>query len=180
MVIAESIIGKANISLVSRVLSSIVNFYFVRFNKPLIWHYAETPATAAEKISFTTMAVHEIDPAEIKITWNQYNLTSNLNAGIQISLWGYRETKTTPELKFIADLEVFFFRFLNMIICIGVLKVLTCQFKFQGSHTNTGSYIIRPANYRDKYNPDVQDIVFGFIKINLTDPTQYSGINLSP
>ncbi|XP_035724650.1 protein mesh-like isoform X2 [Vespa mandarinia] len=117
-------------------------------------YFVETPATAAEKISFTTTAVHELDPAEIKITWNQYNLTSNLNAGVQISLWGYRETKTTPELKFITDLEV--------------------------SHTNTGSYIIRPANYRDKYNPDEQDIVFGFIKINLTDPAQYSGINISP
>ncbi|XP_015173386.1 PREDICTED: protein mesh isoform X1 [Polistes dominula] len=117
-------------------------------------YFIETPATAAEKISFTNTAVHEIDPAEIKITWNQYNLTSNLNAGVQISLWGYRETKTTPELKFITDLEI--------------------------SHTNTGSYTIRPANYRDMYNPDVQDIVFGFIKINLTDPAQYSGINLSP
>ncbi|KAK2579800.1 hypothetical protein KPH14_008682 [Odynerus spinipes] len=117
-------------------------------------YFIETPATAAEKISFATTAIHEIDPAEIKITWNQYNLTSNSNAGIQISLWGYRETKTTPELKFISDLEP--------------------------SYSNTGSYVIRPSNYRDAYNPDVQDMVFGFIKINLTDPAQYSGINISP
>lgn len=96
----------------------------------MILYNTETPATAAEKISFTTTAVHEISPAEIKITWNQYNLTSNLNAGVQISLWGYREAKTTPELKFITDLEVFFLRFLNMIICIKVLKVFTFQLKF--------------------------------------------------
>lgn len=46
------------------------------------------------------------DPAEIKITWNAYNLTTNIGAGIQISLWGYRETKTRPEFEYITALEV--------------------------------------------------------------------------
>ena len=50
--------------------------------------------------------VHEAYPAEIKITWDRYNLTSNLNAGVQIALWGYRETKTTPEFEYITTLEV--------------------------------------------------------------------------
>lgn len=65
----------------------------------------ETPATAAEKI-FVSNSVHQASPAEIKITWVPYNLTSNLNAGVQISLWGYRETKTTPEFEYITTLEV--------------------------------------------------------------------------
>lgn len=67
----------------------------------------ETPATATERIFFTDKeAVHLKDPAEIKFTWNAYNLTTNIGAGVQISLWGYRETKTRPEFEFITVLEV--------------------------------------------------------------------------
>ncbi|KAG7203627.1 hypothetical protein KM043_013662 [Ampulex compressa] len=117
-------------------------------------YFIETPARATEKIFFSTMAIHERSPAEIKITWNQYNLTSNLNAGIQISLWGYRETKTAPEFEFITSLE--------------------------NTTTNTGYYTITPAKYRNAYNPYQQDMTFGFIQINLTNPRQYSGLNISP
>lgn len=67
----------------------------------------ETPATATEKIFFATNAVHERDPLEIKITWSAQNLTTNLDARIQISLWGYRETSITPELEYIDMLQVF-------------------------------------------------------------------------
>lgn len=66
----------------------------------------ETPATATERIFFSTRAVHERDPREIKITWNAYNLTSNLNAEVQISVWGYRETTIRPEFEYIDILEV--------------------------------------------------------------------------
>jgi len=68
---------------------------------------AETPATATERIFFTDKeAVHLKNPPEIKISWNAYNLTTNIGAGVQISLWGYRETKTTPEFEYITVLEV--------------------------------------------------------------------------
>ncbi|KAF4523118.1 hypothetical protein B566_EDAN003133 [Ephemera danica] len=43
-------------------------------------YFVETPSTATEKIFFANNAVHETKPAEIKITWNKYNLTTNLNA----------------------------------------------------------------------------------------------------
>ena len=43
-----------------------------------------------------------------------------------------------------------------------------------------GSYIIRPATYRDFYNPYQQDITFGFIQLNLTDPSQQTGLNITP
>lgn len=68
---------------------------------------AETPATATERIIFSSKEdVHKKDPSEIKFTWNAYNLTSNTAAGVQISIWGYRETKTTPEFEYITTLEV--------------------------------------------------------------------------
>ncbi|XP_043516783.1 protein mesh isoform X1 [Frieseomelitta varia] len=116
-------------------------------------YFIETPATATEKI-FVSSNVHEAYPAEIKITWDRYNLTSNLNAGVQIALWGYRETKTTPEFEYITTLEA--------------------------AYTNLGSYIIRPATYRDFHNPYQQDITFGFIQLNLTDPSQQTGLNITP
>jgi hypothetical protein len=72
----------------------------------LLLSVTETPAAATEKIFFSTRAVHERNPSEIKITWNQYNLTSNLNAVVQISLWGYRETTIRPELEYINMIEV--------------------------------------------------------------------------
>ncbi|KOX76807.1 hypothetical protein WN51_11134 [Melipona quadrifasciata] len=116
-------------------------------------YFIETPATATEKI-YVSSNVHEAYPAEIKITWDRYNLTSNLNAGVQIALWGYRETKTTPEFEYITILEA--------------------------AYTNLGSYIIRPATYRDFYNAYQQDITFGFIQLNLTDPAQQTGLNITP
>ncbi|XP_054014766.1 protein mesh isoform X1 [Hylaeus anthracinus] len=116
-------------------------------------YFIETPATATEKI-YVAQSVHERQPAEIKITWDRYNLTSNLNAGVQISLWGYRETKTLPDFQYITTLEP--------------------------SYTNLGYYIIQPAKYRDEYNPYQQDMAFGFIMLNLTDPQQNTGHNITP
>lgn len=55
-------------------------------------YFVETPATAIERIFFDGQEVHEKRPREIKVTWNKYNLTSNFNAQVRISLWGYRET----------------------------------------------------------------------------------------
>lgn len=53
--------------------------------------FIETPATATDKIFFETADVYSKDPAEIKISWNAFNLTSNANAQLTISLWGYEE-----------------------------------------------------------------------------------------
>lgn len=51
---------------------------------------------------------------------------------------------------------------------------------FQKSHTNIGNYVIKPAKYRDMYNPYHADMVFGFIQINLTEPHLYSGLSITP
>lgn len=53
--------------------------------------HIETPATATDKIFFETNDVYMQNPTEIKISWNRYNLTTNLNAGLSISLFGYEE-----------------------------------------------------------------------------------------
>lgn len=67
---------------------------------------AETPATATERIRFQDSAIRERKPKEIKITWEKQNLTTNFDAQIQISLYGYREVTIAPELVFIDVIAV--------------------------------------------------------------------------
>lgn len=46
--------------------------------------------------------------------------------------------------------------------------------------TNTGVYVISPANYRNRDNNATRDMQFGFIQINLTNPENFSGLRISP
>lgn len=114
----------------------------------------ETPATAAEKIFFPGGSVHERYPAEIKITWDRFNLTTNLNVQLQISLWGYKEVTIRPQLEYID------------MISAGV--------------ANTGEYTILPQEFRNRENIMHNDMQFGFLQINLTTPDVYKGISISP
>ncbi|XP_014276553.1 protein mesh isoform X1 [Halyomorpha halys] len=117
-------------------------------------YFIETPATAAEKISFADDSVHQKYPPEVRITWNQYNLTSNLAAPVQISIWGYREQSIRPQLLYIDSLD------------IGV--------------PNNGLYTIIPATYKNRDNRLFTDMSFGFIQINLTSSTEYNGLRVTP
>ncbi|XP_045484583.1 protein mesh isoform X1 [Pieris rapae] len=126
-------------------------------NEPFKWKgkfFVETPATAQEKIFFTDNAVHERYPPEVRITWDRFNLTSNLNVQLQIGLWGYKEVTIRPQLEFIDMIEV------------GV--------------ANTGEYVINPQNFRNRDNLIHNDMQFGFLQINLTTPEVYKGVSISP
>ncbi|KAK4887771.1 hypothetical protein RN001_004042 [Aquatica leii] len=112
-------------------------------------YFIETPATAAEKIFFGDASVHEKLPAKIQISWIKYNLTTNENANIRISLWGYRETIIGPKFLYIDELAS------------GLL--------------NTGAHTILPASFINRDNKKVSDIKFGFIQINLTEPIPIEG-----
>ncbi|XP_014258634.1 protein mesh isoform X2 [Cimex lectularius] len=116
--------------------------------------FVETPATAAQRISFADNKINDAYPSDIKITWNKYNLTSNTAAPLQISIWGYKETNISPKLLYIDLIEA------------GV--------------ANTGSYVIQPASFRNRNNYELSELTFGFIQINLTNPTQYQGLSITP
>lgn len=45
---------------------------------------------------------------------------------------------------------------------------------------NNGKYVISPANFRNRDNPKNNDMQFGFLHINLTNPEDYSGLKISP
>jgi hypothetical protein len=117
-------------------------------------YFVETPATATDRIFFETNDVHERNPSEVKISWNRYNLTTNFNANVRISLWGYRESTIRPELEYIDIIEE--------------------------QITNTGTYTIAPGNYRLRNNHRTNDMQFGFIQINLTNPENFNGLRISP
>ncbi|XP_041968877.1 protein mesh isoform X3 [Aricia agestis] len=126
-------------------------------NEPYKWKgkfFVETPAMATEKIFFSDNAIHERYPPEVKITWDRFNLTSNLNVQLQISLWGYKEVTIRPQLEYIDVIEV------------GV--------------ANTGEYIINPQNFRNRENFMHVDMQFGFLQINLTTPVVHNGVPISP
>lgn len=117
-------------------------------------YFIETPATATERISFADDAVHQKYPREIKMTWDKYNVTSNLAATLSISLWGYKEETIVPKLQYITILEE--------------------------NVPNSGYYTIQPSAYRMRDDYQFRDMTFGFIQINLTNPSQYTNMTLSP
>lgn len=106
-------------------------------------YFVEPPASATEKIFFMDNGIYEKYPSQIRLTWVKQNLTTNENAPIRMSLWGYREKTTTPEFVYIDSLAE------------GV--------------SNTGEYTISPPMYRNRNNYLTNDIQFGFIQINLTE-----------
>lgn len=101
------------------------------------------------------MSYNEKYPDEIGITWERYNLTTNENAPIRISLWGYRESTIRPEFIYITDLA--------------------------DNVQNTGAYKIIPSQYRTRNDQFKQDLQFGFIQINLTEsvPVMQEGSGIS-
>lgn len=71
---------------------TIYVYILVIFNVLHLKNLLETPATATDRIFFRNNDVYEKAPNEIQIEWNRFNLTTNLNAQIKISLYGYRES----------------------------------------------------------------------------------------
>ncbi|KAF5296959.1 hypothetical protein FQR65_LT10111 [Abscondita terminalis] len=114
-------------------------------------YFVETPATATEHIFFQHDSVHLKSPTELTIIWSYGNLTTNQNAGVRISLWGYREVGKTPEFLYIDELAT--------------------------DITNSGTHTLLPDSFRNRDNRNLLDIKFGFIQINLTESISVQGAN---
>lgn len=76
-------------------------------------------------------------------------------------------------------------RFLLLLfVCSSLLSdIVSPQLEYidtiETGHTNTGKYVIAPQNYVNRKNAN-NDLQFGFLQINLTDPQQYNGLHISP
>ena len=73
--------------------------YFLKKN------IVETPANSPHLVWFKDESYHQLEPVNLEINWDPFNLTMNMEAKVEVSLWGYRETTIEPELVYIATLE---------------------------------------------------------------------------
>jgi hypothetical protein len=98
---------------------------------------------------------HTLDPGSLRLNWDPYNLTMNRDAKVTISLWGYQENHIEPALLYIDIIE--------------------------NNEPNDGEVLLVPRDYGDRDNgPELRECEMGFIKINLTNPTQEVGMENSP
>jgi hypothetical protein len=58
--------------------------------------------------------------------------------------------------------------------------ILSDTTMLQESAVNSGAYTISPGNFRSRSNPATDNLKFGFIHINLTNPAQHAGLTVSP
>ena len=65
----------------------------------------ETPANSPHMVWFKDESYHQLEPGSLEINWDPFNLTMNMDAKVEISLWGYRETTIEPELIYITSIE---------------------------------------------------------------------------
>lgn len=97
--------------------------------------------------------MNQLEVTQMEMHWATSNLTWNTNARVQISLWGYREQGVNTQLEFI-----------DMI---------------SESMQNSGNLNIDTSEFADRNNWAAQDMGFGFIQINLTNPTG-EGLTTTP
>lgn len=89
----------------------------------------------------------EEEPTMIPMKWHPEKLAWDLRAPVTISLWGYRETNDLyPSLTYI-----------DTLVDGGVML---------GART----YDLQVDQFRDRRNYGLEDITFGYIAINLTNP----------
>ena len=109
----------------------------------------EPPDIADDDIVVLENADRLEEPLSLDIKWKMHKLGWDENARVTMSLWGYRETGDVyPHLTYIDTLGD-----------AGSLRL---------GQLRTS---IDPNLYRDRKNYTTSDITFGFIAINLTDPT---------
>lgn len=64
--------------------------------------------------------------------------------------------------------------------CNAIFIYNVCHISLQEGTVNSGSYVITPANYKGRNDPLTNDMQFGFLQINLTNPKQYSNLPITP
>lgn len=118
--------------------------------------YIQPPTIAHDDIAIVSDSDRLEDPDEIEIKWKPEKLSWNSNAQAQLSLWGYREsTNVYPSLTFIDTL---------------IDSVPLSQAKLT----------LDVQQFRSRYNPSTNDITFGFLALNLTDPSILGNFRKSP
>ena len=109
----------------------------------------------------------------MEINWDPFNLTMNMDAKVEISLWGYRETTIEPELIYIASLES---NVANRGKVSGVVCIICMARKCDLLQIN-----VIPADFADRDDgPLARSCRMGLLMINLTNPVAEVGMANSP
>ena len=77
----------------SELFSRYLSFNTGMFLSTIKFQLTEPPNTSPQMVWFDLDAgddFNKIDPTDLMLRWDPYNLTMNLDASVRISLWGYR------------------------------------------------------------------------------------------
>jgi len=125
---------------------------------PFLWtgkFFVETPALTPQLVWFKDEAHHELEPSNLELNWDPFNITMSADAKVDISLWGYLENSIKPELVYIDTLEA--------------------------SVANTGKAVLQTKTYATRDNgPLARSCQLGLVMINLTNPEAIVGMTNSP
>uniref|UniRef100_A0A6G1S5F6 Extracellular domains-containing protein CG31004 n=1 Tax=Aceria tosichella TaxID=561515 RepID=A0A6G1S5F6_9ACAR len=116
--------------------------------------YIQPPDIAEEDVIVIDAKDRQEDPQELELKWHPQKLSWRNDTSVTISLWGYRETMNVyPQLTYITTLV-------------------------QSARLGQSSFRMDLSMFRDRDDPDHLDITFGFIAVNLTNPSAALGRNM--
>lgn len=109
--------------------------------------YIQPPEVAEEDVIVLDGKDRLESPNELELKWKPQKLSWRNDTSITISLWGYKETMNVyPSLTYINTLV-------------------------PSARLGQAQYIMDLSMFRERDDYEMQDILFGFIAINLTNPT---------
>lgn len=108
--------------------------------------YIQPPEVAEEDVIVIDGKDRQESPSELELKWRPQKLSWRNDTAVTISLWGYRESMNVyPSLTYINTLAT--------------------------ARLGQSQYTLDLSQFRDRDDYDMQDILFGFIAVNLTNPT---------
>jgi len=110
-------------------------------------YYKQPPDIADDHVVVLNDNDRSENPDMLEIKWKPHDLAWDDNQPVTMSLWGYRETSDVyPHLTYIDTLA-------------------------DGLRLGQVKTILDPANYKDRRNWGLTDMTFGFIGLNLSNPS---------
>lgn len=109
--------------------------------------YIQPPEVADDDVVVLDGKDREEAPDELELKWRPQKLFWGNDSRVTVSLWGYREAMNVyPTLTYITTLS-------------------------QGISLGRAQYKLDLSQFRDRDDPETRDILFGFIAVNLTNPS---------
>jgi hypothetical protein len=116
--------------------------------------YIQPPEIAEEDVVVIDNKDRQEAPLELELKWRPQKLSWRNDTSVTIALWGYRETMNVyPQLTYITTLV-------------------------PSARLGQSTFRMDLSMFRDRDDYEHQDILFGFIAVNLTNPSAALGRNM--